>query len=72
MPLESKYAELVTDVSRFAGTVGGGELVEGPRTNAEIMGLFDRCKSTFGAVRMLLHYDFVHEAVLLGRPLFTE
>jgi hypothetical protein len=37
-----------------------------------VLALFDRCRSTFGAVLLLLKARFVHEAVLLGRPLFTE
>jgi hypothetical protein len=37
-----------------------------------VLGLFDRCKSLLAAIGVLLTNDFVHEAVMLGRPLFTD
>jgi hypothetical protein len=37
-----------------------------------VLALFDRCRSLLGAIRLLLAHGFVHEAVMLGRSLFTD
>jgi hypothetical protein len=62
----------MTRVSLLAGSLGGGATSERPRHDLEVLGLFDRCRSLLGAVRLLLAHNFVHEAVMLGRPLFTD
>jgi Family of unknown function (DUF5677) len=70
--LEKRVGDLLTEVSVLAGGLGRGAVGEYPRHDLEVIGLFDRCRSMFGAIRLLLAHDFVHEAVLLGRPLFTD
>jgi hypothetical protein len=37
-----------------------------------VLALFDRCRSLLGAIRLRLAHGFVHEAVMLGRSLFTD
>lgn len=64
--------DVLNEVSGVAGSLGGGVIVEGPRHNLEILALFDRCRSIFRAVWLLLERGFAHEAVMLTRPLFTE
>jgi hypothetical protein len=64
--------ELLAAAGEVARGVGGGALVERPRHDLDVLALFDRCRSTLGAIHLLLLEGFVHEAVLLGRPLFTE
>jgi hypothetical protein len=56
----------------LVAAVGGEEMSEQPRHNLEVLALFDRCRSLLGAIHRLLLHDFVHEAVMLGRPLFTD
>jgi hypothetical protein len=68
--LDQSIHDLLDEVGEVAGRVGG-ELDAAPHELA-IATLFDRCRSTFGAVRLLLTHDFAHEAVMLGRSLFTE
>jgi hypothetical protein len=70
--LEKPVRELLTEVSVLAGGLGGGAVGEYPKHDLAVMALFDRCRSMFGAIQLLLSRDFVHEAVLLGRPLFTD
>lgn len=64
--------ERMTRVSLLAGSLGGGEHSDRPPYDVEVLALFDRCRSLLGAVRLLLAHNFVHEAVMLGRPLFTD
>ena len=68
--LAPEIRDLLTQTSTVAGSIG----LEGERARHEvdIGALFDRCRSTFGAIRVLLSYSFVHEAVILARPLFTD
>jgi hypothetical protein len=33
---------------------------------------FDRWRSLLGAIRLLIAHNFAHEAVMLGRALFTD
>jgi hypothetical protein len=70
--LDPRVADLLVDVGSLAGGLGDGQVIERPRHDLEVMALFDRSRSTLGAVRLLLLNNFVHEAVLLCRPLFTE
>jgi len=49
--------------------------VERPVHERKIMALFDRCRSRFGAVRLLAKVeapDFGQQATVLARPLITE
>jgi hypothetical protein len=59
-------------VSLLVGSLGGGEQGDRPPYDVEVLGLFDRCRSLLGAIRLLLAHNFVHEAIMLGRPLFTD
>lgn len=66
---------LLYDVGRAAANVGGGVPVEGLVHEADILALFDRCRSTFGAIRTLVwedEPDFGQEAAVLARSVFTE
>lgn len=69
---EDKFEVLLAAVGELAMRVGSGEAVELHRHDLEAVALFDRCRSTFAAVRVLLRHQLAHEAVMLGRPLFTE
>jgi hypothetical protein len=69
--LDSDMRQLLVEVGELAARFGH-EPTELPTHMAPVLGLFDRCRSTFGAVRLLLEHGFAHEAVMLGRPLFTE
>ena len=71
MHLDATLRDLLTEIGELAGRFGHGA-VERPRHDLEALALFDRCRSTFGAIRLLLEHDFAQEAVILGRPLFTE
>jgi hypothetical protein len=42
------------------------------RFEIEIAAIYDRCASAFGAIRLLLKHGFAHEALSLGRALYTE
>jgi Family of unknown function (DUF5677) len=64
--------DFVTKTSRFNGTLRRGKTIEGPPSYASVLALFDRCCSLLGAIRVLLYYDFVYEAIILARPLFTD
>jgi len=73
--LDESTKRLVDEVAEAAAKVGGGAIVERPVHEREIMALFDRCRSIFGAVRLLAKLeepDFGQEAALLARPLVTE
>jgi Family of unknown function (DUF5677) len=63
---------LVAEIGEVAGRLGGGEVRESPRHHLEILALYDRCRSTFGAIALLAGQGFGQEAVSLGRSLFTE
>ena len=69
--LDDDTTELLSDAGELAARFGH-EPIELPTHQAPIVGLFDRCRSTFGAVRLLLEHGFAHEAIVLARPLFTE
>jgi hypothetical protein len=61
------------EVADLVDRVGAGERTERIWHELEILALFDRCRSLHRAVLVLLSHDgFVHEAVMLGRPLFTD
>jgi hypothetical protein len=68
--LEQSLRDLLNEVGKVSRGVGR-EFEAAPHEVA-IVSLFDRGRSTFGAVRVLLEHDFAHEAVVLGRSLFTE
>jgi hypothetical protein len=70
--MKATTKQLLASVSTLAAGVGGGEAVERPRHHLEIAATYDRCRSLFGAVCLLLASGFVHEAVILVRPLFTD
>jgi hypothetical protein len=62
----------MTKTGKLVAALGGGEIFKQPRHLLEILALFDRCRSMLGATQHLLLHNFVHEAVMLGRPLFTD
>jgi hypothetical protein len=62
----------MTRVSTLVGSLGGGRYSKRARHEIDVVALFDRCRSMLGAIRLLLAHNFVHEAVILGRPLFTD
>lgn len=64
--------ELMTEASTVVGSVGGGAVAERRRHELDVLGVFDRCRSLLGAIRLLLANKFTHEAVMLGRPLFAD
>lgn len=70
---EKPILDLVTKTSKLDYSMrqahSGGSF---PPPYAAVFALFDRCCSMLGAIRVLLAYDFVHEAVILTRPLFTD
>lgn len=70
--LDEETKALLNEVALVAGKLGGGEVRERPRHHLEIVALYDRCRSTFGAVRLLAQAGFGQEAVALGRSVFTE
>jgi hypothetical protein len=59
------------DVAALVDRIGT-ERAERVWHQLEILALFDRCRSLHQAVLLLLSEGFVHEAVILGRPLFTD
>jgi hypothetical protein len=73
--LDDATKRLVDEVADVAAKVGGGAVMERQVHEREIMALFDRCRSTFGAVRLLGKVedpDFGQEAAVLARSLITE
>jgi hypothetical protein len=73
--LDEATTRLVDEVAEVAGNVGGRAIVERSPHEREILALFDRCRSLFGAVRLLAKVedpDYGQEAVILARPLITE
>jgi len=70
--IDTPVFDLVTKTSEMNDALRKGKKVEGPPSYASVVALFDRCCSLLGAIRVLLHYDFVHEAIILARPLFTD
>jgi hypothetical protein len=62
--LLEEIASLATDV--------GHELVDRPWVHIWTMALFDRCRSAFGAIRILADLGYGHEALALCRSLVTE
>lgn len=69
--LSRELTRFLDEIGETVGGVGYGARVM-PRHMLDVAGLFDRCRSMFGAVRLLLKGDFAHEAVFLTRPLFTD
>jgi hypothetical protein len=63
---------LLEDVSAVVERLAGDPITGQPLHVLEIMGLFDRCRGLFGAVRVLTERGYGHEALILTRPLFTE
>jgi hypothetical protein len=70
--IDQTVFDLVTKTSKFNAALLKGKTIQGPQSYASVLALFDRCSSLLGAIRVLLHYDFVHEAMILTRPLFTD
>jgi hypothetical protein len=73
--LDEATTKLVDEVAGVAGKVGGGATMQLRPHERGILALFDRCRSTFGAVRVLAKVkapDFGQEALILVRPLLTE
>jgi hypothetical protein len=70
--LDSATNDLAAAVRKVGADIGDTEPVKRPRHSLEVLGLFDRCRSLFAATHLLLTHRFVHEAVMLGRPLFTD
>jgi hypothetical protein len=68
--LDAEIRGLLTETADLGASLGHES--ERPYHEVEIGALFDRCRSTFGAIRLLLANDFVHEAVILTRPLLTD
>jgi hypothetical protein len=61
------------DVADLVDRVGTGERAQRVSHELEILALFDRCRSLHRAVLLLLSQQgLVHEAIILGRPLFTD
>jgi hypothetical protein len=72
--LDDDIGRLVDEVAVVAGSVGGVS-EERPAHEVTILALFDRCRSTFGAVRLLAKVkepDFGQEAAVLARSMITE
>jgi hypothetical protein len=74
--VKRKIDKLMGDVDQIS-TMLGEQPVEDPRPAVlnilrSILAIFDRCRSTFAGVRVLLRGDLVHESVILARPLFTD
>jgi hypothetical protein len=59
------------DVADLVDQIGAGR-AERVWHELEIRALFDRCRSLHRATLLLLEQGFVHEAVMLDRPLFTD
>lgn len=73
--LDEAAKRLADEVAEVAGNVGSGKTYEGPIHGRQILALFDRCRSTFGAVRLLAKQeqpDFGQEATALARSLISE
>ena len=64
--------QLMDEVGRMVDELGGENPGDRPRHDTEILALFDRCRSLHASIRILLEQGFVHEAIILGRPLFTD
>jgi hypothetical protein len=63
---------LADEVSGVIGELGSGEVAELGSHYLDILGIFDRCRSGLGAVRLATKGGFTHEALALGRQIFTE
>jgi hypothetical protein len=66
---------LLANLATAAASTGHKELVETPTHLVEVAALFDRCRSTFGAIRVLVERDgpdYGQEATVLVRSMFTE
>jgi hypothetical protein len=71
--LDDETADLMVAVRKLAAGLGdSGGAVERPTHSTDVLALVDRCRSLFAAIHELLLHRFVHEAVILGRPLFTD
>jgi hypothetical protein len=68
---DPRILKLMHDVADLVDRIGT-ERAERVWHELEILGLFDRCRSLHRAVLLLLEHGFVHEAVMLNRPLFTD
>jgi hypothetical protein len=67
--LDQGLRDLLNEIGELAGRIGR-EFDAAPH-EAAIATLFDRGRSTFGAVRVLLDTGFAHEAVTLVRSLLV-
>jgi hypothetical protein len=72
MPTLNEVLGLVGRISALTGPILGEERREVPRHYLELYALYDRCRSTLAAIRVLLERRFVHEAMILSRPLLTD
>jgi hypothetical protein len=68
--VDHRVLELMDKVDALVGSMGGK--FDGERYELEIAALFNRCRSLHTAVHLLLAQGFIHEAVILGRPLFID
>jgi uncharacterized protein DUF5677 len=67
--LDEDTRRLLDEVAKAAEVGHAGEY---PVHDREVLALFDRCRGTFGAVRLLAERGFGQEALALTRSLFTE
>jgi hypothetical protein len=72
MPTLDEVLDFVRRVSALTGPIAGEERREVPRHYLELYALYDRGRSMLAAIRILLERGFVHEAMILSRPLLTD
>jgi hypothetical protein len=71
--IDKPVLDLVTKTSKLNDTIRARRIeMQQPPPYTYVLLLFDRCCSMLGAIRMNLAHDFVHEAIVLARPLFTD
>jgi hypothetical protein len=68
---DQRVLDLMGRVADLVDRIGRGR-AERVWHELEILALFDRCRSLHRGVLLLLSEGLVHEAVILGRPLFTD
>jgi len=59
--LDDDVRELLGEVGHMADGIGDDEAVSRASHEHDVVTLFDRCRSMFGAVLLLLDHEFVHE-----------
>jgi hypothetical protein len=72
LAVDQRVLDLMHATADLVDGVGTGQRAEAIWHQLEILALFDRCRSLHRAVLALLSQGFVHEAVILDRPLFTD